>query len=83
MGTTDLKDRLLPYEPARPLRSGQEALLKVPSLKEVRGMACRSRAFSAVAPQLWNALPVEIRLALTLLAFRRQAKTFLFSQHFN
>ena len=28
--------RLLPYEPAHPLRSGQEALLKVPSLKEVR-----------------------------------------------
>ncbi|XP_078241606.1 uncharacterized protein LOC140704410 [Pogona vitticeps] len=83
LGPGYLKDRLLPYVPARPLRSGQEALLKVPSLKEVKGMACRNRAFSVVAPQLWNTLPREIRLAPTLLAFRRQAKTFLFTQHFN
>ena len=50
--SSNLKDRLLPYEPACPLRSGQEALLKMPSLKEVRGMACRNRAFLAVASQL-------------------------------
>ena len=83
LGPRYLKDRLLPYEPTRRLRSSQGALLKEPSLMEVRGMACRHRAFSAAAPKLWNALPSEIRLAPTLMTFRRQVKTFLFQKFFN
>ena len=49
-GTGYLKDRLLPYEPTRQLRSSQGALLKELSLKEVRGTVCRERALSAAAP---------------------------------
>ena len=83
LGPGYLKDRLLPYEPAWQLSSSQGTLLKDPSLKEVRGTACRQRAFSAAAPRLWNALPTEIRLAPTLMTFRRQVKTFLFQKAFN
>ena len=83
LGPEYLKDRLLPYEPTRQLRSSQGALLKEPSLKEVRGRACRQRAFLAAAPRLWNALPTEIRLAPTLMTFQHQVKTFLFQKAFN
>ena len=83
LGPGYLKDRLLPYGPTRQLRSSQEALLEELSLKEARGMACKQRAFSAAAPRLWNALPTEIRLATTLMTFRRQVKTFLFQKPFN
>ena len=36
--------------------------------KQVRGMACRQRAFSAAAPSLWNAIPREIHLLQNLSA---------------
>ena len=67
LGPGYLKNHLLPYELTWELRSSQGALLKEPSHKEVRGMVCRQRAFSAAAPRLWNAIPAEIRLALTLM----------------
>ena len=44
------------------------------ALKEIRGMACRQRAFSAAAPRLWNTIPIEIHLAPTLMIFWRQVK---------
>ncbi|KAF7247658.1 RNA-directed DNA polymerase from mobile element jockey [Varanus komodoensis] len=82
LGPGYLKERLHPYLPSRPLRSAGEALLREPSVREIRRVATRRRAFSAVAPKLWNALPREVRLAPSLFVFRRQAKTFLFKQHF-
>ncbi|KAF7247778.1 Disks large-associated protein 2 [Varanus komodoensis] len=42
------------------LRSATEALLREPSVKEVRRQSTRRRAFSVVAPRLWR----EIRLVL-------------------
>ncbi|KAF7245607.1 Harmonin [Varanus komodoensis] len=82
LGPGYLKERLHPYMPSRPLRSAGEALLREPSMEEVRRVVTRRRAFSAVAPKLWNALPREVRLAPSLFVFRRQAKTFLFKQYF-
>ncbi|KAF7246369.1 Tryptophan synthase alpha chain [Varanus komodoensis] len=80
LGPGYLKERLRPYMPSHPLRSAGEALLREPSGKEIRRVATRRRAFSAVAPNLWNTLPREVRLAPSLFAFRRQAKTFLFKR---
>lgn len=40
------------------------------------------RAFSWVAPQLWNTLPVKIRLASTTSHFKSLLKTHLFNMHF-
>uniref|UniRef100_A0A8D2LRL5 Uncharacterized protein n=1 Tax=Varanus komodoensis TaxID=61221 RepID=A0A8D2LRL5_VARKO len=70
LGPGYLKERLHPYTPARPLRSAAEALLQEPSVKEIRRVVTRRRAFSAVAPKLWNALPREVRLAPSLFVFR-------------
>ncbi|KAF7249257.1 Testican-1 [Varanus komodoensis] len=69
LGPGYLKERLLPYLPSRPLRSAAEALLWEPSMKDIRRQSTRRRAFSAVAPHLWNALPREVRLAPSLLFF--------------
>ncbi|KAF7236346.1 polymerase cofactor VP35 [Varanus komodoensis] len=41
-------------------------------MKEIRRVSTQRRAFSAVAPNLWNSLPKEVRLAPSLLVFRRQ-----------
>ncbi|XP_062992110.1 uncharacterized protein LOC134404983, partial [Elgaria multicarinata webbii] len=76
LGPGYLKERLLPYVPTRTLRSSTGGLLHEPLPKEVRQVATRRRAFSAVAPRLWNELPREVRLAPTLYCFRRQLKTF-------
>ncbi|KAF7240633.1 putative RNA-directed DNA polymerase from transposon BS [Varanus komodoensis] len=83
LGPGYLHERLRPYMPDRPLRSAGESLLREPSMKEIRRVSTRRRAFSAVAPNLWNSLPKEVRLAPSLLVFRRQVKTFLFKHHFN
>ena len=78
-----LRDRLLPYNPTRTLRSSEGAFLTVPPPREVKGMAARNRAFSVVAPRLWNTLPLDLRTAPSLSSFRRGLKTFLFKQAFN
>ncbi|KAF7235720.1 hypothetical protein EYD10_17474 [Varanus komodoensis] len=62
LGPGYLKERLHPYMPSRPLRSAGEALLQEHSVKEIRRVATRRRAFSVVVPKLWNALPREVRL---------------------
>ncbi|KAF7248129.1 putative uncharacterized transposon-derived protein F52C9.6 [Varanus komodoensis] len=72
LGPGYLHERLRPYMPDRPLRSAGESLLREPSMKEIRRVSTRRRAFSAVAPNLWNSLPKEVRLAPSLLVFRRQ-----------
>ncbi|KAF7236885.1 Parvalbumin-like EF-hand-containing protein, partial [Varanus komodoensis] len=72
LGPGYLNECLRPYMPDRPLRSAGEALLREPSMKEIRRVSTRRKAFSAVAPNLWNSLPKEVRLALSLLVFRRQ-----------
>ncbi|KAF7246701.1 hypothetical protein EYD10_07390 [Varanus komodoensis] len=51
LGPGYLKERLHPYVPSRPLRSAGEALLREPSMEEVRRVVTRRRAFSAVAPK--------------------------------
>ncbi|XP_061443806.1 uncharacterized protein LOC133365612 isoform X9 [Rhineura floridana] len=83
LGPQYLMERLSRYEPTRTLRSRSKALLQVPTPREARRVATRERAFSVVAPKLWNDLFDEVHLAPTLLSFRRQVKTFLFSQPFS
>uniref|UniRef100_A0A670JMY8 ZP domain-containing protein n=1 Tax=Podarcis muralis TaxID=64176 RepID=A0A670JMY8_PODMU len=59
LGPVYLKERLHCHRSAQTLRSSSEGLLVVPSLQEVRLQGTRQRAFSVVAPSLWNALPSE------------------------
>ncbi|XP_070618091.1 uncharacterized protein, partial [Erythrolamprus reginae] len=80
IGPEYLRDRLLPHESQRPIRSHRVGLLRVPSTKQCRLAGPRGRAFSVAAPTLWNQLPPEIRTAPTLPAFRKLLKTHLCRQ---
>ncbi|XP_061460454.1 uncharacterized protein LOC133373973 [Rhineura floridana] len=81
-GPQYLMECLSRYEPTRTLCSTLKALLQMPTQKDARKATTRKRAFSVAAPELWNTLPDEVRLAPTLLSFQRQLKTFLFAQAF-
>ncbi|KAF7252847.1 Leucine-rich repeat-containing protein 72 [Varanus komodoensis] len=81
LGPGYLNDRLRPYMPDRPLRSVGEPLLREHSMKEIRRVGTWRRAFSVVAPNLWNSLPKEVRLAPSLLVFRCQIQNLSFLKH--
>ena len=78
-----LKERLHPHHSARTLRSSTEGLLSVPSLREAKLQGTRQRAFSVVAPALWNALPSQVREINNYLTFRKNLKAALFREVFN
>uniref|UniRef100_A0A8C1YN93 Reverse transcriptase domain-containing protein n=1 Tax=Cyprinus carpio TaxID=7962 RepID=A0A8C1YN93_CYPCA len=71
---------LLPrYNPSRSLRSQNAGLLIVPRIaKSTKG----GRAFSHLAPKLWNSLPDNVRGSDTLSLFKSRLKTHLFGQAF-
>ncbi len=67
------------YNPSRSLRSQNSGLLVVPRIaKSTTG----GRAFSYLAPKLWNSLPDNVRGSDTLSLFKSRLKTHLFSQAF-
>ena len=68
------------YTPPRALRSADQLCLVVPkSRKKTRG----DRAFSVVAPKLWNELPTHVKMAPTLDTFKSRLKTNFYSLAFN
>ncbi len=67
------------YNPSRSLRSQNSGLLVVPRIaKSTKG----GRAFSYLAPKLWNSLPDNVQGSDTLSLFKSRLKTHLFSQAF-
>ena len=74
-----LSDLVPRYVPDRALRSADQGLIKVPNTNLItKG----DRAFQAVAPKLWNALPQVLRDAASVDIFKNNLKTFLFEQAF-
>ncbi|KAI2668349.1 Unconventional myosin-VIIb [Labeo rohita] len=71
-----LSELLHLYSPSRTLRSCDQALLVVPHVRLKRRGA---RAFAVAGPQLWNILPLEIRMAPSLSSFKSLLKTYFFS----
>lgn len=79
-----LKDLLHRYYPTRVLHSAGESLLVVVLLaKDICLVGTQETAFSAVAPQLWSSLPLEARLAPSLLSLQMAVKMELFHQAFS
>ncbi|XP_056587301.1 uncharacterized protein LOC130407959 isoform X1 [Triplophysa dalaica] len=79
LAPTYLTELLSRYNPSRSLRSQNLGLLTIPRItKSTKG----GRAFSYVAPKLWNSLPDTIRGSDTLSQFKSRLKTHLFSQAF-
>lgn len=75
LGPVPLQEIFTWYDPKRQLRSSNTVLIPIPKFKRVR---MGGRAFSVTAAQLWNELPQSLRLASTLLDFRKHLKTLLF-----
>ena len=71
-----LNDLLKPYRPPRALRSLNLSLLKKPRSRTKAG----DRSYAVCAPHLWNKLPVILRQAVELDAFKDMLKTYLFKQ---
>lgn len=62
-----------------PPRSSYQSLLSVPrTLPKTKG----DRSFGAVAPRLWNALPLDLRSAQSVNSFKGQLTTHLYRQEF-
>ena len=73
IGPKYLSDSLIKYTLRRTLRSANKNLLVNPMYNlESYG----KRAFSVIAPLLWNNLPDEIRTTTCLSSFKRRVKTF-------
>ncbi len=72
-------DLIKPYTASRSLRSSDQLLLSVPRSRcKTKG----DRAFSVMAPKLWNSLPLNIRASPSLDAFKSSLKTYLYSLEF-
>ena len=65
--------------PSRALRSEKEEKLVQPTYKLT---SCGKKAFSHQAPGIWNAIPLDIRKADSLLSFRKQLKTHYFTLYY-
>jgi hypothetical protein len=70
-----IRDLLQEKTSVRTLRSNAKKLLKIPITKL---SMCKNRAFSCVAPSLWNELPDHIKLCDSVNSFKNQLKTHLF-----
>ena len=75
-----LTSRLHRYQPGRKLRSGDQYLLSEP---RANLRTYGDRAFSVMAPKLWNSLPLDLRKCECLESFKTQLKTHLFRKAFN
>uniref|UniRef100_A0A8C6NZ91 Reverse transcriptase domain-containing protein n=1 Tax=Nothobranchius furzeri TaxID=105023 RepID=A0A8C6NZ91_NOTFU len=74
-----LSDLLFPHPSGRTLWSSGQNLLKVP---KTRFKTREDLSFQAVAPRLWNALPLFLRVADSVDSFKKQLKTLIFRQAF-
>ncbi len=71
-----LSELLSHYSPPRPLRSQNSGHLIIPRISQ---STVGGRAFSYLAPKLWNNLPNTVREADTLCQFKSRLKTHLFN----
>ena len=71
------RDTLQMYQPSCRLRSVSRQMLSIP---HTRLKTFGDRAFSVHAPKQWNCLPLKLRIASSLTTFKKELKTFLFTQ---
>ena len=73
-------DLLSFYTPTRTLRSSTACFLVVPKVTHKK---TGEAAFSFNGPELWNTLPLDLRIADSLAIFEKKFKTYLFNLAFN
>ena len=75
-----LTELLCVYEPARCLCSSSDKWQFAIESYVYNLKTCGLRAFSVIAPRLWNELPMAIRSIDNINIFKSKLKTFLFKQ---
>lgn len=78
-GPSYITELLELHIPSRQLRSCDAKLLSVP---RTRTVTYGERAFSFLAPKLWNKLPQSLRNCSELCTYKNQLKTYLYSSAF-
>jgi len=74
-----ISELLSTYSAVRPLRSTTQQLLAIPkTCLKTRG----DRAFSVIAPKLWNSLPLHNKSCNTIVSFKTNLKTHFYSLAF-
>ena len=79
-GPLYLKQLLNPLKSGRSLRSANQNLLDIAKTKL---KTAGDRAFSAIAPKIWNELPFKLRNSKNIATFKRDLKTHLFKNAYN
>ena len=74
-----LSNLLHHYEPPRSLRSSNNNNLIIPRTHKI---TMGDRAFAAIGPKLWNALPINIKNSTSLNSFKK-LKTYLFCEYYD
>lgn len=72
-----LQELVVPYQPARSLRSESASLLCEP---RTRTKIYGHRRFDSISARLWNGLPLRLRNAPSLDTFKEDLKTHLFKE---
>ena len=72
-----INELLYHYTPCRSLRSSDSNFLVIPKTTTV---SYGDGSFAAVAPKLWNQLPLAIRQSNCVDSFKRALKTYLFRE---
>lgn len=75
-----LTELLQIHQPSRNLRSAVQTTLSVPRVRNVRH---GERAFSVVAPKLWNGLNKQVRNSPSTAVFKKSLKTVLFRKAYD
>ena len=72
-----INELLYHYTPCRSLRSSDSYFLAIPKTTTI---TYDDRSFAAIAPKLWNQLPLAIRQSDSVDSFKRALKTYLFRE---
>ena len=75
-----MQDLIIQKHTSRTLRSTNKRLLQIP---KTRTKMYGDRAFSVIAPRLWNMLPLTLREESNFTKFKRNLKTHLFKKAYN
>jgi hypothetical protein len=71
-----LKDILQYYRPSRILRSSGDQLRLIEPSYNLKSYGLR--AFTVIAPRVWNKLPLDIRSSTSVNMFKSKSKTYLY-----
>ena len=75
-----LSDLFIPYKKDRTVRNNFKHLLDCPENRDAKSKSYGHRAFGFAGADMWNALPLDIKLSSSVSVFKAKLKTHLFKQ---